>query len=277
MKKLLTSLALTAVASTSAFAAVSLDPIGQGDIILGFYAAAEDKGLVINLGAFQAFDNRDGVSFTIGRLNVADIANVYGASWNSRTDITWAVTGAVNGTGELDGLSRNTVFATSPRALLASTPTSIVGNNSATQGTNDRTQIQGISQGYNTFDTTVVNGYAVIQNAVSSPTNTVAFRDWQVTTPTQLFGTFNDNDTSGTNISDFYGLVPTDRVIGAGNALNSGWTSGTNYLGSFTLDASGLSFTAAGASAIPEPSTYAALAGAAVLGLAAFRRRSVRA
>ena len=272
MKKLLSSLALTAVVSTSAFAAVSPDPIGNGDIILGFYSAVENNGLVINLGAFQAFDNRDGVSFSIGRLDVADIAAVYGASWNTRTDITWAVTGAVQSLSELDGLSRNTVFATSPRTLLASTPTSIAAQLNASQSTNDRTSIQGLNTGYNSANTTQVGGYAVIQDVGAS---TVAFRDFQLTTPTQLFGTFNDNDTTGTNISDFYGLVPTDAVTLNGNALTSNWTRGTNYLGSFQLDASGLSFTAA--SAIPEPSTYAALAGAAVLGLAAFRRRSVRA
>lgn len=272
MKKIISTLALSAVAATASFAAVSPDPIGNGDIFIGFYATGGvgvDRGLVINLGAFQTFDNRDGATFSLSRVATADLVSVYGASWNTRTDLVWTVTGSVYGTGELDGLSRNTVFASSPRASIGDAPDPITGNNSASQGTNDRTSIQSIAAGYNSATTTVDGGYAVIQE-VGSVTN--AFRDFQLTTPTALFGPLNDNDTNGTNISDFYGLVPTDRTIGAGNAQDSGWTTGTNYLGYFTLDATGLTFTASG-SAIPEPSSFAALGGLAALGFAASRRR----
>jgi hypothetical protein len=277
MKKILSALSLSALVASSASAAVSPDPINTGDIILGFYSATEDAGLVVNLGAFQSFDNFDGASFNT-RLDVADIASVYGAGWNTRTDLFWTVTGATTSTSELDGLSRNTIFSAQKRTDLGVIAAAPLGNNSATQATNDANAIRGISGGYNAVDTTQEGGFAVVQNGAAA--STVSFRKFQVTTPTALFGTATDNSANGTSISDFYGMVPTDRgnTVG-GNAELNGWKDGldvedgVNYLGRFELSASGLSFTAATASAIPEPSTFGALAGAAVLGLAATRRR----
>jgi len=274
MKKILSALTLSALVASSASAAVSSDLINNGDIILGFYSATEDTGLVVNLGAFQSFDNFDGATFNT-RLDVADIASVYGASWNTRTDLFWTVTGATNATSEIDGLSRNTIFSAQKRTNLAVQAAAPTGNNSATQATNDANAIRSIGGGYNTVDTTQVGGFAVVQS--STTTTTTDFRGFQITTPTALFGTATDNSVTGTSISDFYGMVPTDRnnTVGGLAELN-GWKDGldiedgVNYLGKFQLSASGLSFTA---TAVPEPSTYAALAGAAVLGLAAYRRR----
>jgi hypothetical protein len=266
MRKLFSSLTVAAVVTASASAAVPPDTFDAGDLMIGFYSATENLNLVVNLGAYQQFDNRDGGSFSVSRLLVSDIASVYGANWNSRTDIVWTVTGATYASS-IDGLTRNTIFASSPRASLGDSPISIAASTDAFQSTNDRSQIASIFQGYNTATTTVEGGYAVVQDVGAS---TVAFRDYQITTPTSAFGTFNDNDTTSANISDFYGLVPTSGGIDpSGTALASGWTRGTNYLGYFTLDSSGLSFT----SAIPEPSTYAAFGGLAALGFAVMRRR----
>jgi len=241
--------------------------------MLAFYSSVEDAGLLVNLGAYQGFDNFDGASFNT-RLDVADIASVYGANWNTRTDLVWTVASATNATSELDGLARNTIFSSQVRTDLGVIAAAPAGNNSSSQSTNDASALRGIGGGYNTVETTQVGGFAVVQN--STTTSTVDFRGFQITTPTAMFGPATDNSVFGTSISDLYGMVPTDRnnTIG-GNAELNGWKDGldiedgVNYLGYFQLNASGLTFTA-----VPEPSTYAALFGAVVLGLAASRRRS---
>jgi hypothetical protein len=96
------------------------------------------------------------------------------------------------------------------------------------------------------------------------------------------FGPTNQIVASGAGSAlDFYAVIPTG-VTPSGLAVDGTeflYASGANLLGKVYLDASGLSYLASGspASAVPEPSTYAALAGAAVLGLAAYRRRLARA
>jgi autotransporter-associated beta strand protein len=105
---------------------------------------------------------------------------------------------------------------------------------------------------------------------------------------TIAFGTFNKNngtlnlvlsnvtaDYSGTVFSGTFGTSSYDKVSVSGTALDkvgsvfSATIAGVTY----SYDDSQNSLTITGASAIPEPSTYAALAGLGILGFAVYRRR----
>lgn len=271
MKNQLKALALAAVAfSSAAYAAVPTDTIGPGDVFIGFYAASGEgagRNLVVNLGGYQQFDNRNGGSFSITNVAIADLSSIYGADWNTRTDLKWAVTGYTSNTA-VDGLTRNTVFASSARTDIGDAPNAIASNNDGTLQL-DRTNIESIKNLFNSSNTTGNSTVAVNEDGSLS----TSFTQYQIANNNLRFGPLNNNDANGANISDFYGLVPTSGgVAPAGNAAANGWTRGSNYLGYFTLDASGLTFTASG-SAVPEPSSYAAIGGVVALGFVASRRR----
>lgn len=271
MKNQLKALVLSAVAfSSAAYAAVSTDLIEAGDIFIGFYAASGEgagRNLIVNLGAYQQFDNRDGGSFSVTNVAIADLSGIYGADWNTRTDLVWTVTGFTSNTS-VDGLTRNSVFASSPRVDIGNAPDAIASNNDSALAL-DRTNIETIKNLFNVTDTTANSTVSVNVDA----THSQAFTNRQNANNTARFGPLGANDASGTNITDFYGLVPTSGGIApAGNAAANGWTRGSNYLGTFTLDATGLTFTAS-TSAVPEPASFAALGGLVALGFAASRRR----
>jgi hypothetical protein len=271
MKNQLKALLLAAIASSSqAFAAAPTDLIDAGDLIVGFYTASgtgAGRNLIVNIGAYQQFDNRDGSSIAVTSLAVQDLATIYGSNWNTRTDLVWSVTGATF-TGSVDGLTRNTIFSASPRPTPGDTPSAIAStSDSGLAG--DRPKIQAISDLFNAATDTTANSTVSI-NVDASLSN--SFRAGQLSNNNIRFGPLGNNDADGLNITDLYALVPTSGGTSpSGNAAASGFVRGSNYLGYFTLDAAGLSYTAT--SAIPEPSTYAAIGGLVALGYAALRRR----
>ena len=271
MKNSLKTLLLATVASaSSAFAATTTDTFTNGDILLGFFASSgtgAGQNLMVNLGSFQQFDNNDGATINFNSGIVADLSATYGADWNTLGLVKWSLTGTTGSTAAIDGVNRKTIFAT-----IATGSAPIAAASDATQGTNV-TNITSIATAFNatTSNTTANSTVSVV--LASSNVNSMQAR---LTTANSVrFGATNQSFATGTSVADFYAVIPTG-VAPSGLAVDGSeflYASGANLLGSFTLDASGLSFTASGASAIPEPSTFAALAGAAVLGLAAFRRR----
>ena len=273
MQSKLLALSVAALAATTGvFAATTTDTQAAGDILLGFYTSSgtgATQNLIVNLGSFTQFDSNNGGTITFSSSIVADLAATYGANWNSRTDLEWTVTGATY-TGSVNGLTRNTIFATSPRASIGNSPASI---DSASDGilAAVRGNIQAIGNTYNNTETTANSSVSVVVS-----TNTDSLYSRQQTSNAAQFGPNNANFTNGTSISDFYGLVPTlGGVAPTGLSTDASglvWSRGSNYLGYFTLDGSGLSFTAAG-SAIPEPSSYAAICGLAIMGYVAAGRR----
>ncbi len=270
MKNSLKTLILaTAVTASSAFAATTTDTFAAGDILLGFFTSSgtgAGQNLMVNLGAFSQFENNDGATINFSSSIVADLNDTYGSDWNTRTDIKWSVTGATFATS-VDGVTRNTIFATAVdgAAPIASASDGILAS--------VRSNVSSIGTAFNAFDTTANSTVSVV--VASSNANSMQAR--LTTNNSPQFGAIGQNVTTATTVSDFYALVPTSGGTAPTGLATDGdgivFARGTNLLGSFALDASGLSFTASGASAIPEPSTYAALVGAAVLGLAASRRR----
>ena len=275
--KLNIAIVSTVLASGVLFAAPSAtttDTFTEGEVLLGFYASSgtgASKNLVANLGSFDNFDNNDGATVSIlGSSLVSDLVATYGANWNSRTDITWSVTGATF-TDPVNGLTRNTIFVTSPRISVTDTPVSITGGTDSTLA-GIRGNINSINTAYDAAPTTANSTVTV----VIDNSNPDSMQARMALSNSPQFGTSNTNLTAGTTISDFYGLVPTSRGTNPADAAidTDGvvFTRGTNYLGYFTLSSNGLNYTASG-TAIPEPSSYAVLGGLVALGYSAIRRR----
>jgi len=269
MKNSLKTLLLaTAVTASSAFAATTTDTttdtFDAGDILLGFNTnsgVGAGKNLMVNLGSFSQFDSNNGSTINFSSSIVADLNATYGSSWNTRNDISWSVTGATFASS-VNGLTRNTIFATTASGAAA------IESNSDGILQSVRANVQSIGTAFNAATTTANSTVSVV--VANSDANSMQAR--LTTNNSAQFGSFNQSLTTYTSVEDFYALVPISGGVAptglATDATGLVFARGANYLGSFKLDASGLSF-----SAIPEPSTYAALAGAAVLGLAAFRRR----
>src|SRR5271166_5918374 len=121
MKKLLTTtlLALASVAliATSADAQVTA---AFPDIILGFAASGGSgaaTNLEVDLGNVSQFYNATpGSTITLTQLSPLDLAQIYGATWFSRSDLTFgafATTGPTLGTA--DGHApKDTIWITDP-------------------------------------------------------------------------------------------------------------------------------------------------------------------
>jgi hypothetical protein len=95
MKPFCFALFIAALAITPAAYAV---PAVSGDIILGFKAGSGmgvDTNLEVNLGpASDFYDAPAGSTTVLTRLAVADLVDVYGADWATRTDLSWGIAGA---------------------------------------------------------------------------------------------------------------------------------------------------------------------------------------
>jgi len=270
MKNSLKTLVLATVATASSAFAQTTNTFDAGDILLGFFTnsgVGAGSNLMVNLGSFDQFDNNDGATTNFSSSIVADLNATYGSGWNTRTDIKWSVTGATFASSVF-GVTRNTIFATavSGAAPIASASDGILAG--------VRSNVSTIGTTFNAFATTANSTVSVVVPG----SNVDSMQGRLTTNNSPQFGAIGQNVTTATSVSDFYALVPTSGGISptglATDADGIVFVRGTNRLGEFSLSGTGISFTA---SAVPEPSTYAALAGAAVLGLAAFRRRQVRA
>ena len=256
------------LSATGAIAATTTDTLTEGDILFGVYASGgvgSTQNLIVNLGGFQQFDNRDNQTTQLSSTILADIASTFGSSWNSRTDLTWVVAGATFAQS-VDGLTRNSIFASSPRMDVSDQPASISAGSNGTQAP----IVNSFASVGNTYNNASIIGSGTVTVVVDG-SDVDSLNSRLTSTSAPQFGTNNVNDTTGSNVSDFYALVPTSGgVAPTGNA--SAYTRGTNYLGYFTLSSTGLSYTAA----VPETSSFAFVGGLAVLGSALLRRRRNR-
>ena len=247
---------------------------GTNDLILGFYATGGTgaaTNLEVDLGSVSQFYNVSG-TLALPGLSVSDLSATYGANWFNRTDLFWGVvgtTGAATGTT----IGGNTIAA---KTLWGGRAESTLGLQSTPWSAGSTFAQQGPANTIATMYTGALgslNGATATANSATAALidNTLA-GSWskQEGSTASAFGFFNpkslfDNGTPGNGgvVTDLYELQPGS---GAGS-----------YVGSFALNANGLAFSGsaagAGAAAVPEPSTYAALMGVAALGVAAIRRR----
>jgi len=244
---LLTALLALGVAA-SASAQIT---VGLNDLVLGFNktsSTGNTSNLEVTLGSVNNF--KAGGSFATGsevflsQLNVNDLNTTYGsgsssAGWKSSVT-NWAVVGT-NGAG-----GGNTLWGTQSAA--AETPGSSQGSGV--------TSIQTMYSGLNGQTATANSASAAVvptANANSwKSTSASSFSYWGVSP----FRNDSGIASTGTSVS----LELYEFVQGAASAVD---------LGKFKLYNDGtFSFTA-----IPEPSTYAALLGVVTLGVVVIRRR----
>jgi PEP-CTERM motif len=268
MKKQILTLAAAVSLSASAFAITTpTDTWNPGELMLGFSTSTgtgSSTDLMINLGSYTQFATFDGTTSLLSIVNTNDIAAVYGTDWNTRTDLNWAVAGSMSNSTTTAGIPKSTVFSVTPHGNAAISSQPITSLNA------DITDIA--AMGTNAFNTADTTGYSNGSTVGVADSNVDSFNSRYKTSPTARFGVGNYNVTTGTEISDLYGLVPTSG-LGVTNPTAANWIKGSNLLGSFTLDSTGLSFTAVNVSAVPEPSSYAAIGGLAALGFGVSRRR----
>lgn len=254
MKKLLIAALLTAGLSGSAFAAVS------SDLILGFRDTSNPaSNLEIDLGQVSVFAAQaSGTTVTYTNLlglGSSSINQVYGAGWNTSDTLLWGVAGSTGNT-----TSTRTLYATSVAtgSLLDGTADSSawIAKSAVSQSTaaaKISTLYSGLPSTVGVLATSATNSWSGTEG-----TTPAAFSTWS---KVQFENTTDVG--SGYLASDLYELAPA-------NANNPG-----NFLGTFAIFGNGnVTFTAAGALAsIPEPTTYAAILGMAVLGFVMLRRK----
>jgi hypothetical protein len=277
-----TAIGIVSLAGSSHAQTVSAQ---DGDLLLGFRASGGNGSalnLEVNLGAYSNFNMMNGSTFTLSQLSPLDLSGTYGNGtstnpiWSSRTDLVWSVDGTSynnGGTGDATGLQNNTYFTT---AIGGSTPnykrqTSnsqlgvsqnmdgfTAGLNGSTTTANSSSSSLVNKSGGNSYDATISNGGAFTRPWGANTTGGLTFAKVEN----------NTNIPTGSFVSeDLYEFDPT--ASGTANAV---------LLGQFRLfDTGVLTFTEATA-AVPEPSTYAAGALAAiVLAAMTVRRRNTAA
>jgi hypothetical protein len=282
---LLAAAALAALAP-SARAQTTLS-YSTGDLVLGFNdpnVAGDDY--VVDLGQASYFLT---LAQTPGTTNVtasdpayggaslgnlaSDLSTIFGTTWydnNAQGDnVQWGIIGASGKSAATGSIPKDTIFLTQPENFPGA------GSNDPSEGST------GTQTGWNNQIigfTTVGNGF----NAATTSTNS----NYAVEEPTSFTDAWSNNNLNsnafGTNLnieqSQNAGLTdigPTNSQLDLYELLptSEGGTGTGTELGSFTLSTSGqLEFT----SAVPEPSTYAAvILGAALLYVFRRPRKSI--
>ena len=264
------TLALASLASVASAANISAT---YNDIILGFRSTSVTaQNLEVNLGSVGQFTQASvGSTFVVANLNVADLVSVYGANWYASTTSFGLIgTSGKTGGGAVgpDGQPLSTVYVSNDVGTYPSVNSS-TNNNAVTKA----------SQLYlGTLGALSNQDNSLMSNIYTANIASTTVGSWSNLggVSGNSFANYArasfESSLTGTSVSTtLYELLPTNGGVTAPNGTFQ------QAIGIFTLANTGeLTFTSNGinASAIPEPSTFAALAGAAVLGLAAFRRRS---
>ena len=235
-----------------------LTPVGQAatatitpamaDLILGFRATAapgQTLNLEVDLGPMSQFYNASpGQTISLPELAVADLVATYGASWYTRTDLSW---GAVTTTGRAVGTADGhapvyTLWATAPNGA-----TAFVRKSAATQK-NASAAIEAML---------VAGSFGTLYGATSTANSPTA----AVIDATQAGSwTYQDLKTAGTSFGFFLPTVESAATVPVGGQvvaqlyeLQPSSTVGllSTNLGNLILTRTGLSFVAAGGSAAP--------------------------
>jgi hypothetical protein len=238
-----------------------------GELVLGFQATGgfgAASNLEVDLGSYSSYSTAFGNSqtFVVAELG-ADLTATYGADWNTRTDITWSFAGTLG---------------TTTRQVYISKVESIVGTQSTPQLTSTFSNGDlANSAGNIGYGTSGLNGKSSTTNsdlvAIIDASNGLSYST-SYGSDGKAYAIFEKVDVSNTTLLSGADYAVSDLYKLSANVSNT--NKSVTYTGSFALDANGTltySYSAASFSAVPEPATYSAIAGAAVLGLVAFRRR----
>ena len=256
MKKMkLTTAALALIATAVFSASANAANYNTGDILLGMYdtSGTVTNSYEVDLGQLSTFTGvapGGTLTFALG----SDISTVFGSSVGS--NLAWDVfdTGGLTGGGGL-----------AAKEILVSTPGSITPP--TTGNTSENTAILGVISGFKGTTTTLSDPtYTAIQIANGSATSN-SF-EARVNSSGKNFGLASN--APGGILTSY-----SSSAVASLDDLTSGNPDVLTNLGTLQFDASTgvLTFTAAGA--VPEPSTYALVAGGLLALLALKRRKSV--
>ncbi len=233
----------------------SVNAVIEGDLILGARNGSATKDLVVDLGNVSAYRSATpGTTYNLPTGILADFSTAFGVDAFS-TGTTWSVIAGNGGAGAdpSTGNKNNTLWATTP--WVGSTYASL---NSGTAQGSVSTKLDGFANsligntslsygGSTLLDTKLGNSYT----KEIGPAN-----------PFGYFPTAVEGNTAGVSKLELWELLP----------VLSGSPKGID-LGTFTLNSSASTLTFTAFTAIPEPSTYAAILGLATLGVVMIRRR----
>jgi len=250
-----------------------------GDLIVGFAQSGTTTNYELDLGSVGSYQGLgvDSVVNLSSNLSALDLSSTFGSTWASAGTVTLGSV-ATNGSTTLPGItgpaksdwvsqSDGTVTA---QPWMSETPeASTYKDPNGTANANSRElAIQNVENGLNS-----VNGFTQSSNVSSTAgfISTTAADSWS-----HYLGIANGFTVpaidSGTNLSLSSGMFQVLDIYQYIQASNT-TTPGT-YLGSLELGSDGsLFFTNFDPIAIPEPSVYAAILGAATLAFVAIRRR----
>ncbi len=260
---LIAALALAGTALFQSTNAATVPFPTDGDLFMGFHSTSANEYLV-DIGQFSLFNNQPiGFHLSLGNFG-ADLTAALGSNWFSDISAQWGVAGTLDATSQL--------FASKLRAPGGATQPWV--RQSTASQTNSGS----------TIDTMVFGDYAGQEATANNPRGVIH------STGGLSWASYNNGANS--NGSSFGTWVPTiegPQIPGLpGNSIpssqldlfrldpnNAGGTLFGQYIGTFSIDASGnVSY-----DVIPEPSTYACLVAGFVflLVLLRFRSRSLKA
>ncbi len=278
---LLKSAAVAAVLSLASQAHAAGLNIQSGDLILGFQDSS--NSIEFNMANIAPVLNAmDGSTHLITNVNTALSTTTgvagYGASWASNSGITWGVAGkdVANFYTGFRQINDTPLSDLSGGAASANGQFVNAGDTTAAQS-----NISTLISGANTVPVggQIKAGGSTLLAAKYANTSGSAWAKFDVNTAGLAFNTFQNGTLLQSNV--------TATTVGTAGVLSGltysaldlyGFTGPApspiaTFLGTLALTTAGdLYFTAATA-AIPEPSVYAALLGAATLGFVAIRRR----
>jgi hypothetical protein len=271
----------TFVASACALACASLASAATftaGDLLIAFRSTSVNNVFFYNVGSSVSF--RDNGS----QGQVADIGthleSTFGAGWFTDSDVSWGIIGVRNNSD--------------PTPPFGAVPAVVNGDPSATLYASIGTTTPGVSTAWGTYTESFVVSAAtkmrgvldigvnsfINQTAVANSNDrgvvqSTALSNWDnETLKSADFDLFTGGIEGSFNTGTEFAYLDVYRILSTTNGASPSGTLGVgSYETTFSINASGEVF-AVDVSAVPEPSTYAALAGFAALGLALSRRRS---
>lgn len=254
------ALALLSV-GLAAFPAKALN-YNANDLLLGFYATGgtgASQSLVVNLGQAANFlDLNSGatIQLSLGNLG-ADLTAVFGANWNTRSDVKWGVFGTTYG----DAVGSDpayTLYGTRKEGTVGILAQPYNRGSQATQS-QPSTRIRDLGLAYASGSATANSPTATVQT--SSMAND--FAGFQANNGALSFNYFN------LSLADFANGPAGSRADLFRMVTGSSSLKGT-YEGTFSLDNAGnVTF----ATPVPEPATYGLGVGLGAIALIALRRR----
>lgn len=211
----------------------------EGDLFLGFRATGgtgATKNVVINLGSYSQFTSGSApTTLSLGTVG-ADLTAIYGASWNTRTDLFWGIAGATSAFNAMGVEPAKTLFATRARTAPATQSTPWSRQSSTAQGTT----LSKVTSMMSAFNTSAASGGAT-NGVQQNKTDTNSWGSYQTggtvansgPAPGIAFAAFNPAvDGTPAATLDLYRLRPSTASAPAGTA--------GDLLGTLTINASGV-------------------------------------